>query len=143
MGKHHRIYKRPRNGGKIRVTARQVDKLVRRRNRRLNSRDYKDLKRMRVIESSPKDAIWALKQYSDDVLLGPVDYRKVGRGKRVYVRVEGEDKYYYYCSISYIPRVLNNRDVNDAIVRAYYIRQWRVTKKMLVAMPYGINVDLA
>lgn len=77
------------------------------------------------------------------MVLGPVDYRKVGRGKRVYVRVEGEDKEYYYCSISYIPRVLNNRDVNDAIVRAYYIRQWRVTKKMLIAMPFGINVDLA
>lgn len=135
MNKRHKIYKKSRDGSTIRVTARQLETLSIKRGGRLNSRDYKNLPLMQLIDSPARDAIWALKQYDDETLLRVTNKASLGRGKRVYIRVEGEDKENYYCSISYIPRFLNNRDVNDAIVRLYYVCKWIVTKKMLLAEP--------
>lgn len=134
MGKRHRIIKKPRDGA-IEVTARQLDRLMDYRGGRLNSRDYKNLPNMILVNSPARDAIWALRQYDDETLLRVTNKASLGHGKRVYIRVESEDKENYYCSISYIPRVLNNRDVNDAIIRLYYVCRWIVTKKMLLAEP--------
>ena len=138
MGKRHRIIKKPRDGA-IEVTARQLDRFMDYRGGRLNSRDYKTLPNMILVNSPARDAIWALKQYDDETLLRVMDKSSLGRGKRVYIRVEREDKTHYYCSVSYIPRVLNNRDINDAIVRLYYVNEWAVSKKMLIPEPIDLE----
>ena len=45
----------------------------------------------------------------------------------------------YYFSLTYIPRALNNRDVNDAIVQMFFIGKWRVHKLSLWAEPEDVN----
>ena len=42
-------------------------------------------------------------------------------------------------SLAYIPRALNNRDVNDVIVQMFFIGKWRVHKHSLWAEPEDIN----
>ena len=46
---------------------------------------------------------------------------------------------WYYFSLAYVPRALNNRDVNDAIVQMFFIGKWRVHKLSLWAEPEDIN----
>ena len=99
MSKHHRIIKKPRDGT-IEVTARQLDRLMDYRGGRLNSRDYKSLPNMILVNSPARDAIWALKQCDDETLLRVANKATLGRGKRVHIRVEREDKTHYYCSVS-------------------------------------------
>ena len=41
--------------------------------------------------------------------------------------------------LAYIPRVLNNRDVNDAIVQMFFIGKWRVHKLSFWTEPEDIN----
>ena len=41
--------------------------------------------------------------------------------------------------LAYIPRALNNRDVNDATVQMFSIGKWRVHKLSLWAEPEDIN----
>ena len=63
----------------------------------------------------------------------------LGRGKLVFARLDTEDENWYHFSFVYIPRALNNRDVNDAIVQMFFIGKWRVRKLSLLAEPEDIN----
>ena len=51
------------------------------------------------------------------------------------VRLDAKDDNWYYFSLAYIPRALNNRDVNDAIVQMFFIGKRRVRKLSLWAEP--------
>ena len=112
-----RIYNKPKDGGPIEVTARQLNELYRIHDGILPSRQYKELKDMVIVDSSVRDAKWALREYDDETLLGTWDKEiRYGYGKRVYIHFDREDKDNYYFSLAYIPRVLNDRDVNEAII---------------------------
>ena len=54
MAKSH-IYKKPKNGGPIEVTARQLTELYEKHGI-LTSRQYNDLKEMMLVDSSVRDA---------------------------------------------------------------------------------------
>ena len=138
MAKRH-IYKKPKDGDKIPVTARQLQDLLFNSNGKLNSREYADLRRMELIESSVRDAIHELKTYSLATLAQRFDVRLLGRGKRVFARLDNEDDTWYHFSLAYVPRALNNRDVNDAVVQMFFIGKWRVNKLSLWAEPEDIN----
>ena len=56
-----------------------------------------------------------------------------------FARLDAEDDNWYYFSLAYIPRALNNRDVNDAIVQMFFIGKWHVHKLSLWAEPEDIN----
>ena len=136
-----RIYKKSKNGGPIKVTARQLHQLYNKYNEGiLTSRGYSDLKNMELIDSNVRDAIWALRELGDETLLGTWDKKlRYGFGKRVYIHYDGEDGNRYFFSIAYIPRALNDRDVNEAILRMYFVRRWTVTKLWLWAEPVDIS----
>jgi len=103
---------------------------------------------MQLIDSPVRDATQLLKQLPLEMLLGIWDEAVCGRGKRIFVHFDDEDDIWYHFSLAYIPRTLNNRDVNEAILRMYFVRKWRVTKRMLWAEPedlvmpeqLGINI---
>lgn len=61
------------------------------------------------------------------------------RGKRVFARLDAEDDIWYYFSLAYIPRALNNRDVNDAIIQMFFIGKWCIHKLSLWVEPEDIN----
>ena len=125
-----RIYKKPKNGGPIEVTARQLNELHQIHDGILPSRQYKELQNMVIVDSSVRDARWALREYDDETLLGTWDKEiRYGYGKRVYIHFDREDKDNYYFSLAYIPRALNDRDVNEAILRMYFVRRWKVDKR--------------
>ena len=135
-----RIYKKPKNGEPIKVTARQLHQLYIKHEGILTSREYDDLKNMELVESSVRGAIWALREFDDETLLGIWDKKlRYGFGKRVYIHYDGEDGNRYFFSIAYIPRALNDRDVNEAILRMYFVRRWTVTKLWLWAEPVDIS----
>ena len=135
-----RIYKKSKNGGPIKVTARQLHQLYAKHEGILNSREYDDLKNMELVESSVRDAIWALREFDNETLLGTWDKKlRYGFGKRIYIHYDGEDEDRYFFSIAYIPRALNDRDVNEAILRMYFVRRWTVTKLWLWAEPIDIT----
>lgn len=97
---------------------------------------------MELINSSVRDAIHELKTYSLETLTQRFDVRLLDRGKRVFARLDNEDDGWYHFSLTYIPRALNNRDVNDAIVQMFFIGKWKVHKLSLWAesediMHYG------
>lgn len=134
-----RIYKKPKDGGPIEVTARQLNELYQLHDGILPSRQYKELKDMVIVDSSVRDAKWALREYDDETLLGTWDKEiRYGYGKRVYIHFDREDKDDYYFSLAYIPRALNDRDVNEAILRMYFVRRWKVGKRWLLAEPIDI-----
>lgn len=108
-------------------------------NGRFNSREYDKFERMELTESSVRDAIHELKTYSLETLVHRFDARLLGRGKRVFAKLGAEDDKWYYFSLAYIPRALNNRDVNDAIVQMFFISNWRVHKLSLWAELVDIN----
>lgn len=108
-------------------------------NGRFNSRDYDKFERMEFAKSSVRDAIHELKTYSLETLTQRFDVRLLGRGKRIFARVDTEDDNWYHFSIAYIPRALNNRDVNDAIVQMFFIGKLRVHKLSLWAESEDIN----
>ena len=58
---------------------------------RLNSRDYDKFERMELMESPVRDAIHELKTYSLETLAQCFDVRLLGRGKRVFARLDAED----------------------------------------------------
>lgn len=93
---------------------------------------------MELVDSPVRDAIWELKQFSIETLLGVENRLVFGRGKRIFAHFEGEDDTWYHFSLAYISRALNDRDVNEAIVRMYFVRRWRVTKRSLWAEPEDI-----
>ena len=135
-----RIYKKSKNGGPIKVTARQLHQLYAKHEGILNSREYDDLKNRELVESSVRDAIWALREFDNETLLGTWDKKlRYGFGKRIYIHYDGEDEDRYFFSIAYIPRALNDRDVNEAILRMYFVRRWTVTKLWLWAEPIDIT----
>lgn len=127
------IYKKPKNGGPIPITKRQLDALLFDRKDKLKTRDYNDLRNMELVESSVRDAINELKEYFIEALAQRFDIRLLGRGKRVFARLDSEDDNWYHFSLAYIPRALNNRDVNDAIVQMFFISKWRIRKFSLWA----------
>lgn len=50
----------------------------------MTTRDYEKLKRMELVDSPVRDAIWELKQSSVETLLGVEDRLVFGRGKRIF-----------------------------------------------------------
>ena len=84
------------------------------------------------MESPVRDAIHELKTYSLETLAQRFDVR-------LFARLDAEDDKWYYFSLAYIPRALNNRDVNDVIVQMFFIGEWRVHKLSLWAEPEDIN----
>lgn len=149
MAKRH-PFKKTKPGEPILVTARQLESFMLEHNGRFNSRDYDKFERMELMESPVRDAIHELKTYSLETLAQRFDVRLLGRGrpsvfhvqrggKRVFARLDAEDDKWYYFSLAYIPRALNNRDVNDAIVQMFFIGKWRVHKLSLWAEPEDIN----
>lgn len=138
MAKRH-TFKKTKLSKPIPVTARQLENFMLEHNGKFNSRDYDKLERMELTESSVRDAIHELKTYSLETLAQRFDVRLLGRVKRIFARVDAEDDNWYHFSIAYIPRALNNRDVNDAIVQMFFIDKWRVHKLSLRAEPEDIN----
>ena len=149
MVKRH-PFKKTKPGEPIPVTARQLESFMLEHNGKFNSRDYDKFERMELMESPVRDAIHELRTYSLETLAQRFDVRLLGRGrpsvfhvprggKRVFARLDAEDDKWYYFSLAYIPRALNNRDVNDAIVQMFFIGKWRVHKLSLWAEPEDIN----
>ena len=120
MAKRH-PFKKTKPGKPIPVTARQLESFMLEHNGRFNSRDYDKFERMELMESPVRDAIHELKTYSIETLAQRFDIRLLGRGKRVFAKLDAEDDKWYYFSLAYIPRALNNRDMNDAIVQMFFI----------------------
>ena len=137
MAKRH-PFKKVKPGEPIPVTARQLESFMLEHNGRFNSRDYDKFGRMELMESPVRDAIHELKTYSLETLAQRFDVRFFRRGKRVFARLDSEDDKWYYFSLAYIPRALNNRDVNDAIVQMFFIGKWRVHKLSPWAEPEDI-----
>lgn len=95
---------------------------------------------MVLIDSSVRDAKWALREFGGEALLGTWDTEiRYGYGKRIYIHLDRKDKDKYYFSLVYIPRALNDRDVNEAILRMYFVRRWSVEKRFLWAEPIDIT----
>ena len=137
MAKRH-TFKKVKPGEPIPVTARQLESFMLEHKGKFNSRDYDKFERMELTESLVRDAIRELKTYSLKTLTQRFDVRLLGRGKRVFARLDREDDKWYYFSLAYIPRALNNRDMNDAIVQMFFIGKWRVHKFSLWAEPEDI-----
>lgn len=92
-----------------------------------------------LVDSSIRDAKWALGEFDDETLLGTWDKEmRYSYGKRIYIHFDREDKKYYF-SLAYIPRSLNNRDVNEAILRMHFVRRWSVEKRFLWAEPIDVT----
>ena len=104
-----------------------------------NSRDYDKFERMELMESPVRDAIHELKTYSIETLAQRFDVRLLGVVSVFFARLDAEDDKWYYFSLAYIPRALNNRDANDAIVQMFFIGKWRVHKLSLWAESEDIN----
>lgn len=97
MTKRH-PFKKVKPGKPIPVTARQLESFMLEHNGRFNSRDYDKFERMELMESPVRDAIHELKTYSLETLARRFDARLLGRGKRVFARLDAEDDNWYYFS---------------------------------------------
>ena len=86
-----RKFKKAKPGEPIPVTARQLESYMLEHNGGFNSRDYDKFERMELLESSVRDAIHELKTYSLETLAQRFDVRFLGRGKRVFVRLDASD----------------------------------------------------
>lgn len=73
------------------VTKRQLYAFRDSRGGKMTSRDYEKLKHMKLVDSPVRDAIWELKQFSIETLLGVENRLVFGRGKRIFAHFEGED----------------------------------------------------
>lgn len=98
----------------IPVTARQLESFMLEHKGKFDSRDCDKFERMKLMKSPVRDAIYELKTYSLEILAQRFNVRLFGHGKRVFARLDAEDDKWYYFSLAYIPRALNNRNVNDA-----------------------------
>ena len=94
---------------------------------------------MELTESPVRDAIHELKTYSLGTLAQCFDVRFFGREKRIFARLDAEDDKWYYFSLAYIPRALNNRDINDAMIQMFFVGKWRVRKLSLWVESEDIN----
>ena len=138
MAKRH-PFEKAKPGEPIPATARQLESFMLKHNGKFYSHDYDKFERMELMESPVRDAIYEFKTYSLETLAQRFDVRLLGRGKRVFARLDSEDDTWYHFSLAYIPRALNNRDVNDAIVQMFFIGKWKVGKLSLWAEPEDIN----
>ena len=102
-----RPFKEAKPGESIPVTVRQLENFMFEHNGRFNSREYDKFERMELMESPIRDAIHELKTYSLETLTQRFNVRLLGRGKRVFVRLDAEDDKWYYFSLAYIPWVGN------------------------------------
>lgn len=127
MAKRH-TFKKTKPSEPIPVTARQLENFLLEHNGKFNSRDYDKFECMKLMESPVRDAIHELKTYSLETLAQRFDARLLRRGKRVFAKLGAEDDKWYYFFLAYIPRALNNRDVNGAIIQMFFIGKWRVHK---------------
>ena len=67
----------------IKVTARQLTELYEKHDGILVLHQYKDLKEMVLVDSSVRDAKWALREFDDETLLGTWNKEiRYGYGKR-------------------------------------------------------------
>ena len=126
-------FKKVKPSEPIPVTARQLESFMLEHDGKFNSRDYDKLERMKLTYSPVRDAIHELKTYSLETLAQRFDIRLLGCGKRVFARLDSEDDTWYHFSLAYIPRALNNRDVNDTMVQMFFIGKWKVDKLSLWA----------
>lgn len=115
----HRTFKKIKPGEPILVTALELESFMLEHKDKFNSHEYDKFEHMELTRSPVRDAVHKLKTYSLEILAQRFDVRLLGRGKRVFARLDSEDDDDTWChfSLAYIPRALNNRDVNDAIVR--------------------------
>ena len=109
------------------------------RNGRFNSRDYDKFGRMELMESPVRDAIRELKTYSLETPAQRFDMCLLGAVSAFFCEVRRRRRQMVLLSIAYIPRALNNRDVNDAIVEMFFIGKWRVHKLSLWAKQEDID----
>ena len=126
----HRTFKKVKPGESIPVTALELKSFMLEHKDKFNSHEYDKFERMELTRSPVRDAVHELKTYSLETLAQRFDVRLLGRGKRVFARLDSKDDTWYHFSLAYIPRVLNNRDVNDAI-QMFFISKWRVHKLSL------------
>ena len=91
MAERH-SFKETKPGEPIPVTARQLESFMFEHNGKFNSRDYDKFERMELMESPVRDAIHELKTYSLETLAQRFDARLLGRGKRVFARLDSEDE---------------------------------------------------
>ena len=89
-------FKKVKPGEPIPVTARQLENFMLEYNGNFNSRDYDKLERMELTCSPVRDAIHELKTYSLETLAQRFDIRLLGRGKRVFARLDSEDDTWYH-----------------------------------------------
>lgn len=101
-----RIIETAEHNRSIPITKRQLCAFRDSRGGRMTTRDYEKLKCMELVDSPVRDAIWELKQFSVETLLGVENRLVFGRGKRIFAHFEGEDDTWYHFSLAYIPRAL-------------------------------------
>lgn len=87
-------------GELIPITARQLESFMLEHNGRFNSRDYNKFERMELMESPIRDAIHELKPSLEKTLAQHFDMRLLGRGKRVFARLDAEDDNWYIHKLS-------------------------------------------
>lgn len=78
-------------GKSIPVTALQLENFMLEHKGKFNSRDYDKLERMELVKSFVRDAVRELKTYSLETLTQRFDVCLLGRGKRVFARLDSED----------------------------------------------------
>ena len=105
MAKRHK-FKKVKPGEPIPVIAWELNSFMPKYKGKFNSREYDKLERMELTYSPVRDAIHELKTYSLETLTQHFDIRFLGRGKRVFARLDSEDGWYHF-SLAYIPRALN------------------------------------
>ena len=90
MAKRH-PFKKAKPGESIPVTSRQLESFMLEHNGRFNSRDYDKFERIELMEPPVRDALHALQTYLPGTLAQRFDVRLLGRGKRVFARLDAED----------------------------------------------------
>ena len=103
MAKSH-TFRKTKPGKPIPVTARELESFMLDHKGKFNSRDYDKFERMELINSSVRDAIHELKTYSIETLTQRFDVRLLGRGKRVFARLDNEDDSWYHFSLAFHAR---------------------------------------
>ena len=124
------IYRKPKPGEPVRLSARQLNLLVHER-QSLEARHYKDLRGMVLIDSTIEEAKKDMEECDDTFLLDVWDPRQFGRGKRIVVWYDGQDKDHYYFIVAYVPKVIRKKDIDESIIKTFRINRWSTTKSML------------
>lgn len=72
-----------------------------------------------------------IEECDDAFLLDAWHPRRFGRGKRIVVRYDDQDKDCYYFIIAYVPKVTRKKDIDKSIIKTFRINRWSTTKVML------------